>query len=175
MALIQAPSNARMTRIINFSTTVIANATGAASTLIDPSLALTGSSDWASVTALFTRARVHRCIMKVYPDQFYTTAAPTAYFGSCVTYYDPAAAAAVSTIAAGMDFAVHAIVHSSKVVTLDVRLINKLGVTTPIVVSEFVANFLGQIVFVGPNGSYANNASIALITITFICEFSYQK
>ena len=175
IVLFKAPNNPRMTRIINFTTVINANASGAVSTLVDPALAVTGSSDWTSTVALFTRAKVHRCSITLYPFSFYNVAGSGTFFGAMVMYYDPAAAAAVSTIASGLDFATHAMSHSSHPVSMNVRLINKLGVTTPIVASEFVANFLGQLAFVAPNGSYTNSSYVGLLTVAFDCEFSYQK
>ena len=164
-----------MIRIINYTTVITANASGAVSTLLDPSLAVTGSSDWTATVALFTRATVHRVSLTLYPFSFYNVAGPGTFFGAMVMYYDPAAAAAVATIASGLDFATHAISHSSHPVSMNARLVNKLGVTTPIVASEYVANFLGQFAFVAPNGSYTNSSFVGLLTASFECEFSYQK
>lgn len=174
MLIFKAPSESRMRRTIHTTVTVNANASGAVTTMVDPTLLVTGSSDWASAQALFLRVKVERCEITFLPNFFHTSASPN-YFGTTVAYYDPAASAIVSSYDNALDYVPHAIIHSSKPMTMALKLRNQLGTTTPIVMSAYIANFLGSMNFIAPNGAYTNSSSVMTVFFTFVLDFSEQK
>lgn len=174
MLLYKAPSDSRMRRTIHYTTVVASNASGAVTTMLDPTLAVVGSSDWTAAKELFLRAKVEHCEIVFLPNFFHTSGSPN-YFGTTVAYYDPAASALVTSYDLALDFVPHVILHSSKPMAMTLKLKNKLGTTTPIVISEYVANYLGSFNFVAPNGAYPNSISVMTAMLTFVLDFSEQK
>jgi len=174
MPLLKAPSNSSMRRTINYSTIVNSNGSGAVTTQVDPSLAVSLSADWTASVALFGRVKVDQVRMLILPN-FFTTNSTPSYFGSMIAYYDPQASAIVTSYALAMDYVPHVVTSSLKPGNFNVRLRNALGTTTPIVVSSYVANFLGSLNFVAPNGAFPNSISVATILFSFVCTFSEQK
>ena len=175
MLLFKAPSNSHMRRIINFTGSLIANAAGGVTTLVDPSLALAGLSDFTSTGALYTKLAPPRCTVTLYPYTYYATAGSLTAFGNVVAYYDPTSSAIATTYAAALDYRGSLVFHSAKPITYSVQLVNAKGTNTPCLLSEYVANFLGSLNYTAPNATYPNNTSVALIVISFACDFSSQK
>jgi len=164
-----------MRRVVNFTVNIASNASGAVTTQVDPSLALTGSSDWASIGALYTKMTPPRVKVSLFPFVYFTTTGSSNYFGNMVTYYDPTAAAITTTYVAALDFRGALMYNAAKPLTYELQLSNSKGTMTPIILSDYVANFLGLLNFVAPNSAFANSVSVALLVLSFSCDFSSQK
>jgi len=171
--LYMAPNNPKFRRKLVYTATVASNATGGVGTNIDLSVTLIGLSSWTTTTALYSTVQVPRIEIQVLPDFYHTNAVPC-FFGSMVMYYDPIGLSIASSLAKALEFANSVIVHSSSRLNMLTTIHTVLGVKTPVASVDYVAGFLGSLIYYAPNGSYSNSVSVANIVITFDCVFSYQ-